>query len=155
MTNDDAKTILSLFDIVTAREWKLGLNIEDKPETLDTLLHVLIMITFKSNLRSFHFLKDKEFTLPPVKRDTIVSIMKTIFDSLSPFEPSYFDFAISENQLQELLKDIERLWEESGKIKMKTIRVFDIQSFDYDYYRSVLGDMTEELDLCFALKVES
>ena len=157
MTNDDAKTILSLFDIVTAREWKLGLNLEDKPETLETLLHVLTMITCKSNLHSFHFLNDEEFALPPVKGDTAVSIMKTIFDSLSPSKPSYFDLAISENQLQEveLLKDIQHLWEESGKIKMKMLRVFGIQSFDHDYYRSVLGDMTEELDLCYALKVES
>uniref|UniRef100_A0A1X7TJM2 F-box domain-containing protein n=1 Tax=Amphimedon queenslandica TaxID=400682 RepID=A0A1X7TJM2_AMPQE len=155
MTNDDVKTFLLLFSIVTAREWKLGLNIEDKPGTLETLLHVLTMITCKSNLHSFHFLRDEEFALPPVKGDTIVSIMKTIFDSLSPSKPSYFDFAISENQLQVLLKDIERLWEESSKIKMKTIRVFGIQSFDHDYYRSVLEDMTEELDLCDALKVES
>uniref|UniRef100_A0A1X7TJD8 Uncharacterized protein n=1 Tax=Amphimedon queenslandica TaxID=400682 RepID=A0A1X7TJD8_AMPQE len=155
MTDDDAKTILSLFDIVTAREWKLGLNIEDEPETVETLLHILTMITSKSNLHSFHFLNVEEFVLATVKGDTIVSIMKTIFDSLSPSEPSYFDFAISENQLQELLKDIEHSWEKSGKIKMKTIRVFDIQSFDHDYYRSVLGDMTEELDLCDALNFES
>ena len=155
MTDDDAKTILSLLDIVTAREWKLGLNIEDEPETLETLLHVLTMITSKSNLHSFHFLNVEEFVLATVKGDTIVSIMKTIFDSQSPSKPSYFDFAISENQLQELLIDIEHLWEESSKIKMKTLRVFDIESFDHDYYRSVLGDMTEELDLCDALNVES
>ena len=38
---------------------------------------------------------------------------------------------------------------------MKSIQVFGIQSFDHDYYRNALGDMTEELDLCDAFKVDS
>ena len=84
MTNDDVKTILSLFHIVTASEWKLGLNIEDKPGTLDTLSHVLTMITSKSNLQSFCFVNDDEFAAPPIKGVTAVSIVKLIFESLSP-----------------------------------------------------------------------
>ena len=147
MTNDDVKTILSLFRIVTAKEWKLGLNIEDKLETLEALSHVLTVITSKSSLHSFCFLNEDEFALPPMKGDTAVSIVKTIFNSLSHSKPSYFDFAISENLLQQL-KDIQYLWEDCGKIKMKSIRVFGIQLFDHDYYRSILGGMTEKLDLC-------
>ena len=142
MTDDDVKIILSLLDIVTAREWKLGLNIEDEPETVENLLCILTMIAAKSNLQSFQFVEGGE----SLKKETAVSIVKLIFGALSPAKPAFFDFAVSENQLLEL-KNIQDLWEESGKVKMKTIRVFGIQSFDHDYYIDVLGDMTEKLEL--------
>ena len=143
-TESSISDIVTLFHIVTARDWQMDLNIDDN--AVDALASALPIIG--NSLTMFHFIYNES---NPLSVHGITCIFEALFQLISHSKPPYLSLKMSSMQLTDeivsaIVKAREKL--EQPAIKLKRFIVYDVMDEDtVEYYANALQDIAVDLDL--------
>ena len=128
--------ISSLFRVVNAQQWSLSLSLSD--EIVEEFISLLSKVS--------HLLCLFEVTNWSIPFDNLISMIETIFISLSPANLSRFELSL-DNRLfsNDVANAIYKSWEKCGAVKLKKINVLDRREYGKPAFMSILLDMANEV----------
>ena len=129
--------ISSLFRVVNAQQWSLSLYILS-----DEIVEEFISLLSKVS----HLLCLFEVTNSNIRFDNFISLIETIFFSLSPANLSQFELSLHNDLLNDDVVDaLYKSWEKCGAVKLKKITVLDRREHGKPAFMSILLDMANEV----------
>ena len=134
-TRETMIELSTLFRIVNTKEWDLSIDVDSR----DTDMFISILSKVAHLLCGFDLRNE---TLPS---DVVVSIIETIFHSISSTKMSSFELGLNNSLLdKDLNKAIYECWERCGGVKLKKISLF--KGYDeYEVASEILSDITNEV----------
>ena len=135
--DETSSVISSLFRIVSAQEWNIIMTVSDDVIDLFTSL-----VSEKAHLLRHFGLMNWEISTP-----SLLSMIQSIFSSLSPADVSHFELTFNYRLLDDqIVKAFYDLWEKHcNAVKIKKINVVDRREFGKPSYMSVLLEMATEV----------
>ena len=132
ITDENISDVCSLFRITTAKEWNLVVSfIEASPVEP----FVIALSRFSKCLRSLD-----------VCGVPALPILETVFRSLSPSKPAYFELGLSLFDLNEdFVKTVYTTWEKCGGVKLKKINLSGRRKNESVVFENVLLQMAIEV----------
>ena len=125
----------TLLRIVNTKEWDLSIGVDSRDA--DMFISILSKV---AHLLCRFDLRNK--TLPS---DVVVSIIETIFHSISSTNMSSFELSFNNSLLdKDLNKAIYECWERCGGVKLKKISLFKRYD-EYEVASEILSDITNEV----------
>ena len=134
-TRETMIELSTLFCIVNTKEWDLSIDVDRRDA--DMFISILSKV---AHLRCRFDLRNE--SLPS---DVVVSIIETIFHSISSTNMSSFELSFNNSLLdKDLNKAIYECWERCGGVKLKKISLF--KGYDeYEVASEILSDITNEV----------
>ena len=128
--------ISSLFRVVNAQQWSLSLSLSD--EIVEEFTSLLSKVS--------HLLCQFKVTNWSIPFDNFISLIETIFFSLSPANLSQFELSLH-NRLfsDDVANALYKSWEKCGAVKLKKITVLDRREYAKPAFMSILLDMANEV----------
>ena len=125
----------TLFRIVNTKEWDLSIYVNRR--YADMSISILSQVA--------HLLCRFDLRNESLPSDVVVSIIETIFHSISSTNMSSFELGFSGSLLdKDLNKAIYECWERCGGVKLKKISLFKRYS-KYEVASEILSDITNEV----------
>ena len=128
--------ISSLFHVVNAQQWSLSLSLSD--EILEEFISLLSKVS--------HLLCQFEITNWSIPFDNLISMIETIFISLSPANLSQFELSLHNHLFSDdVANALYKSWEKCGAVKLKKITILDRREYGKLAFMSILLDMANEV----------
>ena len=128
--------ISSLFRVVNAQQWSLSLSLSD--EIIEEFISLLSKVS--------HLLCQFEITNWSIPFDNFISMIETIFISLSPANLSQFELSLYNHLFSDdVANALYKSWEKCGAVKLKKITILDRREYGKPAFMSILLDMANEV----------
>ena len=128
--------ISSLFHVVNAQQWSLSLFLSD--EIVEEFISLLSKVS--------HLLCQFEVKNWSIPFDNLISLIETIFFSLSPANLSRFELSLDNRLFSDNVANaLYKSWEKCGAVKLKKINVLDRREYGKPAFMSILLDMANEV----------